>query len=107
MAEREGLGQCPRIASTPGSVNPLEHWLERHFPEKKERVLSRIRSMRDGKLNDPRFGSRMSGEGPLAEAIESLFTLSCHKAGLPRPGPELSTAAFRRPQREQRLLFDE
>ena len=32
MAEREGLGQCPRIASTPGSVNPLEHWLERPIP---------------------------------------------------------------------------
>src|SRR5262249_5834652 len=32
MAEREGLGQCPRIASTPGSVNPFEHWLERPIP---------------------------------------------------------------------------
>ena len=41
----------------------FEQWLERHFPEKKAKVLSRVRDMRGGKLNDSRFGSRMRGEG--------------------------------------------
>jgi DNA repair photolyase len=89
-----------------GVAGLFESWLERHFPHKKEKVLGRIRAMRDGKLNDPRFGSRMRGEGPLAEQIRALFLLGCRKAGIPRGGPSLSTAAFRRPGGTQRLLFE-
>jgi DNA repair photolyase len=48
----------------PGAVAPLfEQWLEQHFPDRKAKVLNRVRSMRGGKLNDPNFGSRMSGQG--------------------------------------------
>ena len=81
-------------------------WLERHFPEKKEKVLGRVRAMRGGRLNDPRFGSRMRGEGALAEQIKALFALGCRKAGIAGRGPELSTAAFRRPGGRQLLLFE-
>ena len=84
----------------------FEQWLERHFPEKKEKVLGRIRSLRGGRLNDPRFGSRMRGEGVLAETIRQMFALARRKAGIMGPGPELSTAAFRRPGGTQRLLFE-
>jgi len=75
----------------------FEKWLEQHFPERKEKVLNRIRDMRGGKLNDPRFGTRMRGEGVFAEQLESLFALSCRKAGLTSARGELSTAAFRVP----------
>src|ERR1043165_4526760 len=75
----------------------FEKWLEQHFPDRKEKVLNRIRSMRGGKLNDPRFGTRMRGEGVFAEQLESLFALSCRKAGLTSPRRELSTASFRVP----------
>lgn len=81
-------------------------WLERHFPDRKEKVLGRLREMRDGRLNDPKFGSRMRGEGPLARQIKDLFTLGCRKAGIGGRGPELSTAAFRRPGVTQKLLFE-
>jgi len=80
-------------------------WLERHFPEKKDKVLSRIRALRGGKLNDPNFGSRMSGQGPIAEAIRSMFELSCRKAGIFESRVNLSPEAFRRPG-AQRTLFD-
>jgi len=91
----------------PLAVAPLfERWLERHARDKKDKVLSRVREMRDGKLNDPRFGSRMRGEGPYAEALQDLFTLSCRKAGIKGRGPDLSTAAFRRPSSGQLLLFE-
>jgi DNA repair photolyase len=54
----------------PYAVAPLfEEWLTRHLPEKKDKVLSRIRSIRGGKLNDSRFGKRMRGEGIFAEQI--------------------------------------
>jgi DNA repair photolyase len=83
----------------------FEQWLEQHFPERKDKVLGRLREMRGGRLNDSRFGKRMRGEGALAEAIKNVFALACRKAGIVGRGPELSTAAFRRPG-EQRLLFE-
>ncbi len=92
----------------PYAVAPLfENWLERHFPERKEKVLNRIRSMRGGKLNDPRFGSRMRGEGIFAEQIAQLFSISCRRAGIELGcAPKLSTAAFRRLGGTQPRLFD-
>ena len=53
-------------------------------------------------LNDPRFGSRMRGEGIFAGQISRMFHVASRKVGLPEDGPELSTAAFRR--REGRQL---
>ncbi len=84
----------------------FERWLEQHYPGKRERVLGRLRQLRDGKLNDPRFGSRMRGEGILAEQIRALFHLGCRQAGLDRRCPEVSTAGFRRPGGTQLSLFD-
>jgi DNA repair photolyase len=82
----------------------FEQWLGRHFPDKKERVLGRVRELRGGKLNDSRFGSRMRGEGVLAEAIRDLFVLARRNAGMQAHGPEFSTMAFQRP--EGPTLFD-
>jgi DNA repair photolyase len=92
----------------PHAVRPLfEDWLARHFPDRKEKVLNRIRSMRGGKLNDARFGSRMRGEGIFADQISQLFELSCRRAGLEgRRFPRLSTAAFLGPGEMQPSLFD-
>src|ERR1700720_986826 len=85
------------IIRLPLTVAPVfVAWLEAHFPERKEKVLSRIRSMRNGKLNNPDFSSRMRGDGPMAEQIRQLFQVSCRRAGLNRDHQELSTAAFRR-----------
>ncbi len=82
-------------------------WLEKHRPERKEKVLGRIREIRGGRLNDPRFGSRMRGEGPMAEGLADLFDLARRRHGLDGGPPELSTAAFRPPavDGEQTELF--
>jgi DNA repair photolyase len=92
----------------PLAIGPLfEQWLTQHFPDRKEKVLSRIRSLRGGKLNDSRFGSRMRGEGIWADTIDNMFKLAKRKVGLSGRGPELSTAAFRRPGETPALLFGE
>ena len=80
-------------------------WLDDHFPEKKERVLGRLRDMRQGKLNDSRFGFRMKGEGPVADAIGNMFRLARKRAGMETTGLELSTASFRRPREQGWLQF--
>jgi DNA repair photolyase len=79
----------------PFAVKELfETWLDQHFPDRKEKVLNRIRAIRGGRLNDPRYGTRMRGEGVFAEQLESFFAVSCRKAGLTGPRPELATASF-------------
>jgi DNA repair photolyase len=88
-----------------GLAGLFEQWLSQHLPDKKEKILGRIRATRGGKLNDPRFGSRMRGEGIFADTIRELFTLACKRQGLTKRFPSLSTAAFRRPGKTQGWLF--
>jgi len=93
------------VMRLPGAVAGLfEAWLEEHFPDRKEKVLHRIEDLRGGRMNDPRFGSRMRGEGIFAEQIRATFQTFKRRYGLDQPRPELSTAAFRRPG-EQLGLF--
>ena len=44
-----------------GVKDLFEGWLERHYPERREKVMNRVRAIRDGRLNDPRFHTRMRG----------------------------------------------
>jgi DNA repair photolyase len=91
----------------PFAVKSLfEQWLEQHFPERKEKVLNRIRSIRGGKLNDPNFKSRMRGEGIFAEQMAELFQLACKKAGINKRWPELTTSHFLRASGSQLDLFE-
>ena len=83
----------------------FEAWLERHLPERKQKVLNRIREMRAGGLNDPRFHSRMRGSGFYAEQTHRMLELARRRAKIPDTRPSLSTAAFRRPAEPQLSLF--
>ena len=75
------------------------------FPTPPHMIEAVTRAMRDGKLNDPNFGSRMSGHGIFAEQIEKTFEIACRKAGILGRRPALSTAAFQRPSGPQLELF--
>src|SRR6266704_1018345 len=91
------------IIRLPGAVAPLfEHWLEEHFPERKEKVLGRIRHLRGNRLNNSQWHTRMTGEGVFAEQIASLFRVGCHHAGIGER-PTLSTASFRKSTTQLRL----
>jgi DNA repair photolyase len=105
-AKAAGAGWAgTEILRLPLTVAPIfEEWLGRNVPGKKEKVLNRIRAIRGGKLNDPQFGSRMHGEGIFADQISQMFHVARRKFGLAEDGPELSVAAFRRPQGAQLSL---
>lgn len=60
----------------------VREWLELHFPERAEHVLSLVRQMRGGRENDPRFGKRMRGEGEFAELIRQRFHIATRKLGM-------------------------
>jgi DNA repair photolyase len=82
----------------------FDEWLQRHRPDRRQRVLHRIQHLRGGRLNDPRFGSRMEGLGVWAELIGDVFRTARQRAGIPAHGPSLSTAAFRRPGAQPALF---
>ena len=104
-------GAGAKFASTvtvrlPYAVAPLfEQWLATHFPDKKEKVLNRLRALRGGKLYDSQFGKRMTGEGIFADQIEQMFNVACRRLGIADSHLHLSTAAFRRPGGRQLGLF--
>lgn len=81
-------------------------WLEANYPDRKEKVLGRVRGMRGGKLYDSSWGERMRGKGEYADQLRSLFRVACRKAGLNERELKLSSAGFRRPDpRGQLSLF--
>jgi DNA repair photolyase len=87
------------VVRLPFSVKEVfAQWLEQHFPEKKEKVLGRIRESQGRTLSHPQFGKRMHGVGVWAEHIEQIFRVSLVRSGIAaRPKPEVGAAAFRRP----------
>lgn len=91
-----------RLPMAVGEV--FTEWLQTHYPERKEKVLQRIRDAHAGRLNDTRFKKRMAGDGPLAAAIRNLFHVTTRRLGIDGKPPKLSTEHFRRPG-EQPALF--
>lgn len=84
-----------------GVKSLFEEWLEVHFPERKEKVLNRLRSLRGGKLYDFEFHQRMKGEGIFADHINKTFEIACRQAGINQQKPHLTIANFRRPSDNQ------
>lgn len=101
-----GFAGCIPLRLPHGVASLFEGWLAQHAPERKRKVLNRIRAIRGGRLNDPRFVSRMEGEGIFAKQIATMFALACRKADIDGRGPDLSTDAFRRPAGSQLTLFE-
>jgi DNA repair photolyase len=85
--------------------NLFEQWLDQHYPDKKNKVLNRVREIRGGKLNDPNFKTRMRGEGIYAEQMAELFRVAKKKSGITKRWPKLTTEHFRRPGKDQLSLF--
>ena len=82
----------------PWAVAPIfERWLDEHYPDRKQKVLNRVRFLRDGKLYDSRWGVRQRGEGIFAEQLDAIFDVTCRRLGLNEIDREMSAASFRRP----------
>jgi DNA repair photolyase len=73
----------------------FEQWLHEHYPQRADRVLNLLRDARGGRLNDPRFGHRMRGEGAYAVLLAARFKAACRRLGLNQArGPELDCSRF-------------
>lgn len=81
-----------------GAIRDLfEDWLEKNFPDAKNKIIHQIEEAHGGKTSDSRFGTRMKGEGNISSAISRLFKISKAKY-LPNENDfEFNCDAFRIP----------
>jgi DNA repair photolyase len=88
----------------------FRQWLETHFPLKAAHVMSHLQAMRNGRDNDPAFGSRMVGNGIYADLLAQRFAKACRRFGMKKRGrgvmQKLDAGAFSVPGRPvQAKLF--
>lgn len=89
----------------------LEHlftdWVHKAFPDAAAKILKQVAECHGGNLNDSRFGTRMKGEGKIAESIRNLFVAARKKHMSLTPAYEFNTSLFERPIKagQQFLLF--
>jgi DNA repair photolyase len=90
----------------PFEVAPLfEAWLGVHYPDRAQKVMNIIRSVREGRENDPGFFTRMRGTGPWADLLRTRFSIACKRLGLNKERIRLRTDLFRPPEGAQMRLF--
>jgi DNA repair photolyase len=87
-----------------GVKDLFQTWVAKHYPDRADKILNRIREMRNGKLYDSEFGTRMRGVGVHADHIANTFALYKKRYNLNRRRA-LSTAHFRRNAYDEQLSF--
>lgn len=88
-----------------GSLQEMfTNWLEIHYPDRKQKVLNQVAAAHGGTVNDNRFGTRMKGEGKLAEQINKSYHLGNRKFFSDRSIPKLDSSKFSRPSSQTSLF---
>jgi len=89
-----------------GSIGEIfTDWIKQQFPDQADRVLSNIKNGHNGKLNDSRFGTRMRGEGEMADIIGQQFKQLRIRLFKDKGIPDYDYSVFRRPDKGQLSMF--
>lgn len=82
----------------PLTVEPVfREWLARTQPSKLEKIEGLIRETRDGKLSNAEWKKRMTGSGPIAEQVRSLFRIFVQRYKLDNKLPPHDFSRFKPP----------
>lgn len=81
-------------------------WLEDHAPNRKSKVINKIKSVKDGHLNRSEFGKRFKGEGTYAEQIKDVMKIHAKRLGLNKTFQKINRSSFKRPQYGQLNIFN-
>jgi hypothetical protein len=85
----------------PGSVKVVfEERLRANLPLRAERILSRVREARGGKLNESRFGLRQRGEGAYFASVQALFESTARRLGMNTEDDAAERNTFVRPPKK-------
>jgi len=105
-AEAGATGAFYLPVRLPHEVAPLfRAWLDEHFPDRADKVMNIIRSLRGGRDNDPNFFTRMRGSGPWADLMKTRFDIAVRKHRLNQDKHKLRTDLFEPPQGPQLRLL--
>jgi DNA repair photolyase len=85
----------------------FQEWLATDHPDRARRVMSLVRQLRGGKDYDAEWGSRMKGQGPIAQLMAARFAAAKKRYGLDQGWGELDLDKFRIPPKagDQMDLF--
>lgn len=90
----------------PHEVAPLfREWLQAHFPDRADKVMAIVQSVRSGRDNDPDFFTRMKPSGVWADLFRARFRISCKRTDMNRDRMELDSSQFRRPDSSGQLAL--
>ena len=104
-AEAGAVGAVSLPIRLPHEVAPLfRDWLATHFPDRAERVMHHIKTMRGGRENDPRFFNRFQAAGPYAALMRQRFEKACAAHGLSRRRLVLDCTRFQVPSSQLPLF---
>ncbi len=88
----------------PHEVAPLfREWLAVHFPDRADKVMHAVQSMREGKDNDPGFFTRMKPLGVWADVFRSRFRIATRRLGMNEARMELDCSQFVRPEADGQM----
>ena len=101
IAGKGALTAAYTIVRLNGEVKNVFHdWLNKNLPAAADKIWNQISACHGGQVNDSRFGTRMSGEGKIAESIRQLFTMAKNKFFAGRQMPDYDYSKFRRPLKD-------
>jgi DNA repair photolyase len=87
------------VLRLPWEVAPLfKEWLQAHFPQRAERVMNRVRDMREGRDYEASFATRMKGSGLWTGLIKQRFDKACQRLQLGRGRFDLRDDLFQPPR---------
>ena len=90
----------------PHEVAPLfREWLAVHYPDRADKVMAIVRSVRNGRDNDPSFFARMKPSGTWADLFRARFRIACGRLNLNRAELRLDCGQFRPPATDGQLDF--
>lgn len=75
------------------------------FPLRHEKIIGRLKQMREGHIYQAEFGKRHRGSGDYWENLEKLFQLTCEKTGLNERRPAAEPGTFKRPTDQPEFSF--
>ena len=106
IAKRGACGVGYTIVRLNGAIGEVfSEWIRKAMPDRAEKVLHQIAECHNGTLNDSRFGTRMKGEGNIAEQVAQQFKIARRKYLPDRERPVLNCDLHEQYKDGQMKLF--
>lgn len=106
VAEAGACSAAYTMVRLNGDVSTIfTDWLMRSYPDRASKVLNKIKSCHDGQLHDSRFGTRMRGQGNIADIINKQFKMAKGKYFVGREVPQLNLELYEQMKHPQMDLF--